>query len=128
MFCKNCGKEISDNAVICTNCGTPTDNMAQATSSATANQTKNANGFAIAGLVLGLVGFIGGNYFFLIPGIVGLVLSIVGMVKSKQYATPGLALAALIVSIIAFIIWVIIWIACFALLIAAIIGAASAPY
>lgn len=128
MFCKNCGKEISDNAVICTNCGTATDNMAQTTSVTTANQTKSANGFAIAGLVLGIVGLLGGNYFFLIPGIVGVVLSIVGMAKSKQYAAPGLALASLIVSIIAFVIWLIIWIACFALLIAAIIGAASAPY
>lgn len=25
MFCKNCGKEINDNAVICVNCGAPTE-------------------------------------------------------------------------------------------------------
>lgn len=24
MFCKNCGKEIPDNSIACTNCGTPT--------------------------------------------------------------------------------------------------------
>ena len=26
MYCQNCGKEISDNAVICVNCGCATDN------------------------------------------------------------------------------------------------------
>ena len=127
MFCKHCGHEVNDNAIICPNCGVATDNMTPAVP-ITATPQKGVNGFAIAGLVLGIVGLLGGNYAFLIPGIVGLILSIVGMVKSKQYAAPGLALAALIVSIIAFLIWVIIWIACFALLIAAIIGAAGGPY
>ena len=27
MFCKNCGKEINDNAVICPKCGVPTNNF-----------------------------------------------------------------------------------------------------
>ncbi len=125
MFCKNCGKEISDNAVVCPNCGVATDNMLQANSAVTAGQGKSANGFAIAGLVLGIVGLLGGNYAFLIPGLVGVILSIVGMVKSKQYAAPGLALAALIVSIITFLIWLIIFIAAFGILFAAIFGAAS---
>lgn len=29
MYCKNCGKEIDDKAVICPNCGVATDNMGQ---------------------------------------------------------------------------------------------------
>ena len=125
MFCKNCGKEINDSAVVCPNCGVATDNMLQATTAVTNGQPKSANGFAIAGLVLGLVGLFGGNYAFLIPGLVGLILSIVGMVKSKQYAAPGLALAALIVSIITLLIWLIIWIFCFWLFFVLIFGAAS---
>ena len=128
MFCKNCGKEISDSAVVCPNCGVATDNMLQATSAITTGQPKSANGFAIAGLVLGLVGLFGGNYAFLIPGLIGLILSIVGMVKSKQYAAPGLALAALIVSIITFLIWLIIFIAAFGILFAAIAGAAGSGW
>ncbi len=27
MFCKNCGKEIPDNSIACTNCGAPTGNV-----------------------------------------------------------------------------------------------------
>lgn len=123
MFCTNCGKEIDDNAVICPSCGVPTDNMkktvAPAAAPAPTTQSKGANGLAIAGLVLGLVGLFGGNYIFLIPGLIGLILSIVGMVKSKQYAARGLAIAALIVSIVSFVIWLIVWIALFAVLAAA---------
>lgn len=29
MFCKNCGKQIDDKAVICVHCGVPTDNYQQ---------------------------------------------------------------------------------------------------
>lgn len=118
MFCKNCGKEINDNAVICPNCGVATDKMQQTASAAPVEQ-KKANGFAITGLVLGLVGLFGGNYLFLVPGIIGLIFGIIGMVKAKQYSAPGLAIAALVVSVIAFVIWLIIWIAAFALIAAA---------
>ncbi|MBQ4111146.1 MAG: zinc ribbon domain-containing protein [Clostridia bacterium] len=31
MFCKTCGKEINDKAVICPNCGCPTANKVQTT-------------------------------------------------------------------------------------------------
>ena len=27
MFCKNCGKDIPDNSVLCQNCGAPTNNV-----------------------------------------------------------------------------------------------------
>lgn len=128
MYCTNCGEEINDNAVICPHCGVATANMLPSTAASTSGQQKPVNGFAIAGLVLGLVGLIGGNYGFLVPGIVGLVLSIIGMVKSKQYAAPGLAIAALIVSIVTFVIWLIIWIACFAILIAVFGAIITAPY
>ena len=29
MFCKNCGSQLDDRAVICPHCGTPTDNYQQ---------------------------------------------------------------------------------------------------
>ena len=119
MFCKHCGKEIDDKAVVCVHCGVPTDNMP---SSGIMQNTfqyqpeKPVNGLAIAGLVVSIVGLFGGNYLFLIPSIVGLILSIVGMAKAKNHSLYGLAIAALIVSIIAFVIWLIIWIAAFAMI------------
>lgn len=50
MFCKNCGKEINDNAVVCPECGVATDKLQQQTAPAAA-PTKT-NGWAIAGLYL----------------------------------------------------------------------------
>lgn len=122
MFCKNCGHELNDNAIICPNCGVPTDKMQQTASAAPVEQ-KKPNGFAITALVLGLVGLVGGNYAFLIPGIIGLVFGIIGMVKSKQYSARGLAIAALVVSIVGLVIWLIIWIAAFGIFFAAFFGA-----
>ena len=119
MFCRNCGSNIDDRAVICPHCGVPTNNMPQPAQQpyGAPVQNKAVNGFAIAGLVVSLMGLFGGNYLFLIPSIVGLILSIVGMVKSKSYSLYGLAIAALIVSIVTLIIWGIIWIAAFAIII-----------
>ena len=41
MICKNCGKEIFDNAAICPGCGCPTDNYASV-----ANGAYNPNNYA----------------------------------------------------------------------------------
>ena len=108
MFCKNCGKELDDNAVICPNCGVPTDKLyAQQPLS----EPKKINGIGIAGFVVGLLGLLGGNYLFLIPGIIGLILSIVGVVHMKKCnSANGLAVAGLIVGIVSFIFWLLIWI------------------
>ena len=44
MFCKNCGKELNDEAVICTDCGVPTEKFMQ-------EEIPQKNGMAIAGFV-----------------------------------------------------------------------------
>jgi hypothetical protein len=38
MYCKNCGTELNEKAVICPNCGVPTDNFY--------NDRRNMNGYA----------------------------------------------------------------------------------
>lgn len=49
MYCKNCGKQIADEAVICPDCGVPTDNFKKADTQPTAqpiniiNTNNNAN-------------------------------------------------------------------------------------
>lgn len=110
MFCKNCGKEIDDKAAICIYCGVATDNMPKDEGRVL---KKGVNGLAIAGFVLALVGLFGGNYLFLIPSIVGLPLSIVGMVKIRSHTCGGLAIAGLIINLISFAIWLLVWIMAF---------------
>lgn len=51
MFCKNCGKEIDDKAIMCPNCGVATDNMAQYKNPANAgaNAAPDSNGSKFTG-------------------------------------------------------------------------------
>lgn len=53
MFCSNCGKEISDKAVVCPNCGAPTElyRKNETTQQPTINIVNNnsANATAVAG-------------------------------------------------------------------------------
>ncbi len=93
MYCKTCGKEINDDAVVCPACG-----CAVKTEEAK-KSAKNLN-------VLGLVGFILGVVSWLlalwgIVAIAGLVLSIVGLVQCvregggmKGFAIAGIAVSA----------------------------------
>ncbi|MGN0765659.1 MAG: zinc-ribbon domain-containing protein [Christensenellales bacterium] len=54
MFCKKCGKEIDDSAVICPNCGCATDNYAERK---VVKKEKGSSlvGWSIASLVLAFV-------------------------------------------------------------------------
>ena len=53
MFCKNCGKEINDGAVVCPNCGVATENMVKASAPAAPAQK---NTMALVGFILALLG------------------------------------------------------------------------
>lgn len=83
MFCRNCGKEISDNAYVCPYCGVKV-----------AEERENAtnNTMAVVGFVLS----------FLIP-IAGLIVSIIALKKSKEMDGTGksLATAGIVISIVA---------------------------
>ncbi|MBR2967924.1 MAG: zinc-ribbon domain-containing protein [Clostridia bacterium] len=84
MYCRNCGKEINDNADVCLHCGV-------ATNKTTANQSsaQQTNVLAIIGFILS----------FIMP-IAGLVLSILGRSKASSYNDngKGLSLAGIIIS------------------------------
>lgn len=81
MYCKYCGKEIDDRAVICPGCGIPVYNK----------PAPKPNVLAIVGFVLS----------FLLP-IAGLVCSILGRNKanSPNGEGQGMALAGIVISIV----------------------------
>lgn len=110
MFCKNCGSQISDNAVVCPNCGVQVGKVS------TENYEDKKNTIAIVGFVL--------SFFF---AIAGLVCSIIGYKKAKNegYDNQGLALAGIIISaisiglVVLYIVLIIAGVSCLAM---------SAPY
>lgn len=72
-------------------------------------QPKVNNVCGIVGFVFALLSIFFGNWIC-IPCIVGLVLSIIGMVNRKKCnSCNGLAIAGLVISIITLVFWLIIW-------------------
>ncbi|MDE7300966.1 MAG: zinc-ribbon domain-containing protein [Clostridia bacterium] len=72
-------------------------------------QPKVNNVCGIVGFVFALLSLYFGAYIC-IPCIVGLVLSIIGMVHRKKCtACNGLAIAGLVISIITLVFWLIVW-------------------
>ncbi len=104
MFCKNCGKQIDDNAAICIYCGVATEKGTDRE-----DEEKKINAFGITGFVIGLISLWLGIYFC-IASIIGLVFSAIGMVKMKKCKLNGFAIAGLVLSIVSLVIWAIVWI------------------
>lgn len=98
MFCKNCGKEIDDSALVCPNCGVATDNMVKATAPVASVQK---NTMALVGFILS---------FF--TSFIGLIISIMGLSNSKkpEYNGDGrgLAIAGIIISSIGTAVYVLL--------------------
>ena len=91
MFCKNCGSQLDDRAVICPHCGIPVKDEYYP-------QPKGDNTLAIVGFILS----------FFVP-LAGLICSIVGLKKCKNENAPnkGLAIAGIIISSISIAIEII---------------------
>ena len=81
MFCRYCGREIADAAVICPHCGVATDNFKP--------QTEQKNVLALIGFILSFVSAVG-----------GLVCSIIAYKKLPEYNGngKGFAIAGIIIS------------------------------
>ncbi len=103
-YCPNCGNILNDNTTICPKCGMQITQSNTTNTMNTMSAAPSANGennIAIAGLILS----------FIIPivgPIVGLVLSIIGLKKSKKTNSGrGLSIAGIVVSTIYTIISII---------------------
>lgn len=55
MFCKKCGKEIDDSAIVCPDCGCATDNYKQVKST---EQDSSSIGYVFLGFFLPIIGLI----------------------------------------------------------------------
>lgn len=102
-FCTNCGTKLDDDVKFCTGCGNAVDGEKKASNKSTNNVTvnvtapeKKSNGFAIAGFVISLVSTLLCCGMF---NILGLIFSIIGLVKAKDYdgSGKGLAIAGIII-------------------------------
>ena len=119
MYCKNCGKELNDEAVVCVGCG-----CAVGSSKGGKNPTntvegkKWANGESIIGFVLSLVGGFfnissiawGANliglFIFVMVGIfTGITYSILGLVKASKNPeeTKSFSIVGLIMALASFL-------------------------
>ncbi|MCD8372056.1 MAG: zinc ribbon domain-containing protein [Clostridia bacterium] len=65
MFCKNCGKEIDDNALVCPNCGVATEAAAPAE-----NNKRKPHGVALAAKVFIIIGMVC-TFYLILPLIFG---------------------------------------------------------
>ena len=90
MICKNCGKEISDNAKFCPECGEKMNAANYKNIIEEINEAK-MNPFCIAGVILAALMF-----FFNYQGLVGyaaVIVSAIGFWQAKENSQKGLMLA-----------------------------------
>ncbi|MCD8285931.1 MAG: zinc-ribbon domain-containing protein [Clostridia bacterium] len=126
MYCKNCGKFLNDGVKFCPGCGTPVGSSIPATpqsnpkpaakqpyqpSYAPQMYVEKKNGAGLAALILGILSIYFGVYYCVIP-IIGLIVSIAGMVQRKNCNRwNGVAVAGFVINLLFFIGWAIVWIA-----------------
>lgn len=113
MYCKYCGKDVGT-AAWCPYCGAKqTEESGAQQTNHTENQNAwgeqinfstpvpRSNGFAVAGLILA----------FFSP-LLGLIFSIIGLTKAREYNSgKGLAIAGIVISVLSFIISIALTIA-----------------
>ena len=113
-FCTNCGAKLDSKQKFCPSCGKGVngEEPKSAEKAAVINnvpEQKQTNGLAVAGFIVSLVSSLICCGAF---NIVGLVLSIVGLVKAKDYggSGKGMAIAGIIISVLFTIIVTIIYV------------------
>lgn len=126
MFCKNCGQEINDNAVICVHCGVAVTPAAVFSQPAESGASK-FNVCALLGFIFSIVGLVVDNSLlfsdvnfslFYALTIAGLVLSIIGAVKSKKLQNgKGFGIAGIVISSVSLLIGLIIVLMAFGIVI-----------
>ncbi|MBO7219343.1 MAG: zinc ribbon domain-containing protein [Clostridia bacterium] len=92
MFCKNCGNEIDDKAVICTICGCMTDEGSVIVQSKTVKTVSNgkSNGFITAIKVLSIITCVfSGFMIFPLAWMIPMTVSLFGKLNRNEYISTG---------------------------------------
>lgn len=97
MFCKNCGKEIDDKAVVCIHCGCST---VEESVKKPEEEKRPISIMSLCAFILSLVGMFLPSIYGLVAEIVALVLSIVGVVfaSKKKLRLKGMGIAGIAIS------------------------------
>lgn len=93
MFCSKCGKEIADEAVICTGCGCAVNNSSINKTVSTSAKTEKKTSTS---LILGIVGIV----FAWLFALVGHITSIIGIVLGIKEYKETEKMTGLVLSII----------------------------
>lgn len=98
MKCKKCGTKISNKDKTCPRCGTEITNSG-----------KKANIVAIIGLIVAIIGMFSGRWTYCIIPLVGLILNIVGLIRSKVCLSgKSLSIAGIIISALSLAAWLLV--------------------
>ena len=102
MFCKTCGKEVNDNAVICPHCGCETCDKEKKE-----NENK-INAMCLVGFIVSLA-----SIFIALYGataVVGFIFSMVGVYQTNHTKEKfrEMGIAGIVVSIISFVITLVL--------------------
>lgn len=97
--CGECGKEISDKASTCPNCGCPTL-MKQQNSSVNLEVTEkeNTGKIGLIGFILSFIGFVLSVTGFVLIGIASLILGIISLIRKEK--NKWMAISAIVVSLL----------------------------
>lgn len=121
MYCRNCGKEIDDEAVICVHCGIATNYQQPIVAQPIVEPPKKKVnvigivGFCISIVALGLHNIlffsssVGLMLYLFFASIISLILCIIGVTQMKKSRLNGFAIAGLVLSIIPLAIALVGW-------------------
>lgn len=103
-FCYNCGKELTDDAKECPNCGKQTNYAVekQAKNETSSQIDPNAKTYSIVSLVCGICSIVFCSIHWLISllSIISGVVAVICSVKAKKTSSNGMATAGLVCGII----------------------------
>lgn len=98
IFCKECGKEMSDKADKCPNCGCPTREVNQ--SDAIGKKRREKSIIGLIGFVISFFGFIFSIADFVLVGVIAIIVAIVSL--SKKERKKWMAISAIVISVVGF--------------------------
>ncbi len=108
MYCRYCGNEINDDALFCSKCGQPTGNAPVPYDQTSAQPYDEPSaqpapdGYAIASLVLGILGLVA------LPLIGGILAVVFGNISRKNNGPTTMARAGWIMGIIGIVLGVVV--------------------